>query len=261
MHRFLFAMLGLSALGCLEKSEGPVGKVDPLSTREGLCAEWAVRACNEEVVEACSKTPGQCKSIQAAWCDKALMEAGLGSGPYLVKSVERCLDQVEKAYADAALDYAEFQAVARLNSEACREIEGSAGAGGAGPTEPLRPGSRCSGLPARSCADGYYCDGAYCIEGARDKEKCCEGPIVSSSGASGAGGTDGAPAGCEREVLCGVGLVCVGELGSQVCAGRSAEADCTRDAECPDGYFCLESKCNKRLPLSSFVPYCAAPEE
>lgn len=222
----LFAGLLVSSLfaGCGGEDEPP----DPLATRDGFCLEWAKRACNDEVVDACAATgPEACQEAQAAHC-----ESLISSSAYDRSAARECLDAVRTALTEAELD-ADGAAVVLRGEGACDFVCVEDEDGECVEATVVGGGEECSS-PATVCDAGYYCDGENCIA------------------------KRGAGRDCSADVPCRDDLNCVGEEGSQVCEERAPNGeDCTEDIDCQSG-ICAPGAdvCASQIILSAAEPSC-----
>ncbi len=201
---------------------------DPLATRGGFCVEWAKRACNDEVVDACAATDAEaCQEAQVDHC-----ESLVSASAYNRSLARGCLDAVRTALAKGELD-ADGAALVLRGEEACSFscIEGEDGTC----IEPtvVAGGEECSDADT-ICDAGFYCDGDHCIA------------------------KRGAGRDCGADQPCRDDLNCVGEVGAQVCEERAANgAACTDDIDCQSG-ICAQGAqiCASRIILSAAEPAC-----
>lgn len=253
-----FTMLGLLLLGtagCSVK-EDALQQVQ-LADVQSFCAEWAKRACNDQVVSRCAaESADACIAAQRTFCESLVPD-----GEYSSLTAESCLDAVGAAYADAVLTADERDTVRALAAPCDKVRSGSTGKGGdcaddsdcnrdvdlscvkkagskTGKCE--KPASVGGGIscaePDVVCDDGFYCDGAHCVEEV-------EG---------------GAP--CSVAVPCKDGFQCVAPDGTPVGDGSDGGAvggtctpqkktggSCQRDADC------LSRICAPRINSASGV--------
>ncbi len=219
----LAVLLSSLSVGC-----GGDDPPDPLATRSGFCAEWAKRACNDEVVDACAaKDAETCREAQVDHC-----ESLVSTSAYNRSLARGCLDAVRSALAEGELD-ADGAALVLRGEGACSFscIEGDDG-------DCIEPtivggGEECSDSDTL-CAPGFYCDGDNCI-------------------AKRGVGKD-----CSADVPCRDDLNCVGEAGARVCEERAANGEaCTDDIDCQSG-ICAQGAqiCASRIILSAAEPAC-----
>jgi hypothetical protein len=245
-HLFLIPFLLVPACG--QDDEGPKGREDPLTTRDGICEAWAKAACNDTVTRRCgARSADDCVESQADYC------AGvIGDGPFLASYAKACVEDVQAAYADAELDYDEWQDVVLALEGACSLLNPLAGAGEEGSDEPataLEGGADCD--PAEDvCVATHYCDEEVhiCRLRAAAGDACCENdpqlitPLCT-------------PRPCQASAYCD------GPSGEQVCVSRGSVADeCVTDAECDSGLFCVEAtggkECTDTLFLGTGTLFC-----
>jgi len=244
-----------AALGCGTKRDA-VESVQ-LADVKSFCSEWAKRACNDEVVSRCAaESPDACAKAQQSYCESLVPD-----GEYSSLSAEACLDAVAGAYADAVLTADERDVVRRLAAPCDKVRSGSTGKGGdctkdsdcnrdvdlscvkkAGsvsgkcekPTT-VSGGISCSD-PDVVCDDGFYCDGAHCVESVGDGSDCspsvpCKADFqcVTADGVPATAGSDG------------------GALSGTCRARKKIGEACARDDDC------LSRICVPRINSSSGV--------
>lgn len=238
MTKIRFMLLACFLLpACGGDDDGPKGKVDPLTTPEGLCQAWAEAACNDEVLEHCAAaTRAACIAAQAEHCAEQV-----GEGPFLATDAKACVAAVEAAFVDAKLDYDEWLNVVRGTVGACANlnpppVEEPGDSDPGSESNPLPAGADCD--PATEiCESAAYCDQVMqvCRLRAEAGDACCENdpqlvvpvctprPCVSTAYCSGSSGSQicvaqgGVAAECETDAECGSGLICVEAVGGKIC--------------------------------------------
>lgn len=248
MLRRVAPLLLLSVLpACSDTQTGPGAHGDPLGTMEKFCAAFAKLACNAKVVTACAAADAEaCQATQAAFCAGLVPGAG-----YTSEAAKACLSAVETAYADAVLTPAELAVVRGLAAPCDQLVAGEVEAGGScterwdcdtlegfdcvrapGVTSGScqipeeRGGGQSCGLPAQTCAVGFYCNGSYCIERAQAGASCSESVPCGEALLCSGGGVDGGAGGtCVVKATtggaCGSGAECASGL-CAIAAGSSA---------------------------------------
>ncbi len=228
------ALVGLAVVAaCSSGKDGPSGRTDPLTTSQGICAQWAAAACNDDVVRACngsSGTTAECVGDQQDFCLEVLV-----GDDFDRELAQDCIDAVEKAYADGEITADERLEVILLEKGPCAETlasgtPGAGGAGGAGGESPPAPklaGARCNPM-ADVCVDTAYCDPEVdvCVLKAAEGEICCViDPMFLEPACE-----SGLP-----EVPCTPGTFC--SDGICVALGRTDDP-CVDDEQCASNYFC-----------------------
>jgi hypothetical protein len=164
-----------------------------LADVQSFCADWARRACNDQVVSRCAaEGKDACTAAQESFCETLVPD-----GQYSATTATTCLDAVEAAYADAVLTADERDTVRMLGAPCDKIVSGSIGTGGecredgdcnrdvdlscvkkagaaTGTCEKPKPvggGISCAD-PDATCEDGFYCDGAHCVEEAGEGNPC-----------------------------------------------------------------------------------------
>jgi len=184
-----FVLLGAAACSAKKDSLQQVELADVQS----FCDEWAKRACNDQVVSHCAaESADTCVAAQRTFCESLVPD-----GEYSEVTAEACLDAVAAAYADAVLTADERDTLQALGATCDKIRSGSTGKGGdctedsdcnrdvdlacvkkAGHTtgECEKPTSVGGGIscadPDIVCDDGFYCDGAHCVEDAAASGPC-----------------------------------------------------------------------------------------
>ncbi len=251
MKAIQIALLSLILPACGNDDDGPRGQVDPLTTVDGLCAAWGKAACNADVARRCGAASVEdCVEAQADFCVERV-----GDGPFVASESKACGAAVKAAYADAEIDLGEWRDVVLGVEGACADLnpqlEGAGGAGSDGndTAAPLEGGADCD--PATDvCEPTHYCDTArrICRPRAKAGEACCENdpkliaPVC-------------------RPVPCVSSAYCSGASGSQVCVALGGISDeCTTDAECGSGLFCVDAAggkvCTDTVFLGTGAPLC-----
>ena len=255
MHtRFIAFLAVLTVTGCGGTKEGPDGRVDPLTTSEGICELWGLAACNEDVVRDCNGSSGtqkECALEQADFCETKLGRHVTGLDR---DTAQECLDEVESAYEDSEITYDEFRKVVDVSTGPCRQLVDQGGAGGAGNAggglldggddcAPPKPGK------ADPCVETHYCDAdrMYCRPKADPGEICCEiedgliGPTCSPD---------------DPEIPCVTSAYCAQD---GVCVARGDEgAECSTDRECAVGFLCVTGigECRDFITLGTGTSLC-----
>ncbi len=262
------ALLGgvLLVASCGGGKEGPKGRVDPLTTLEGICERWAEAACNSDVVRACngsSATAEECTSGrngQRSFCADLLKDRD----EFDRDLAKACIETVRDAYKDSEITTEEREEVILLDSGPCADlrdsgVQGAGGSGGgSGKPTPKAAGARCEPY-ADICVDTAYCDPGvgYCVLKAAAGETCCtidplfllpaceprkpEIPCTPgtfcSEGVCVSLGREGAD--CETDDQCAKNFYC---HATGVCRSLGEDRDaCETDDECARGFFCSES--------------------
>lgn len=219
-----------------------------------FCQQWASAACTDAVVSACQASDaGECQQTQVEFC-RSLAPADLSNG-----SRDACISAVAAAYRDADLRGDELALVlrfggacARLNigsSRAGEECDQSsecdlargfscvkkadAGRGTCQLAQVIEPGRDCEAA-AKTCSEGFFCDGHNCIE-------------TLKSGAA-----------CAIHEQCGDAGFC--SSAGQCEARHKVNDACSSDLECANGIcadFDGEKVCTDRVVLSRADPVCA----
>jgi hypothetical protein len=235
----------------------------------GFCAEWASRACNDDVVDLCAaSSAASCAATQADFC-ATLVPEDLYSRP----AAADCLNAVEKAYADGELTPEERALTRHLGGVCGKVASGSIGRdgicsqdsdcdrtkdfacvkkGSAKGTcqEPVATenGGDCTAVDT-VCSDGYYCDATvlHCIEGKK------EGAV------------------CSASTPCGVGLRCADGDGTTLAVTATTDGTCVArgdvgktcetDDQCATGICTPRANgggvCSAKTVLSPSDPVCA----
>jgi hypothetical protein len=255
------SFVAISAIAC----GGGDDTDDTLARVEGFCHEWAIRACNDTVVDVCSATQEGCITSQRAVC-----EARIPTGKYTPNGAEECLKSVENAYRDAQLDATERDTVLFLGPPCHRILSGSGGPGDActadgdcsteaGLTCVLRAGSegtcqeaeivgggRACREPHLVCEDDFYCNGSNCVERAAEGDDCS--PAVPCALAFKCERPDGSPPGPED-----TDATCIPRL--------AVGGQCTQDDDCTSRICAMAvgattGVCANRIVLSTTDPLC-----
>src|ERR1041385_8975564 len=248
--RFLSAivLVAVTASACSTKKD-TLGDAQ-LADVKGFCAEWANRACNDQVVSRCA---AESKDAWAA-AQQSFCESLVPDGEYSALTASTCLEAVSAGYADAVLTADERDTVRKLGPPCDKIRSGSTGKGGdctedsdcnrdvdlacvkkAGnesgkcetPTT-VSGGISCAD-PDVVCDDGFYCDGSHCVEAVGSGASCSGGvPCKADFQCVTAGGTplDGSADGGASSGTCAP-LKKTGEAGgrdgdcvSRICAPR-----------------------------------------
>jgi hypothetical protein len=189
---------------CSGSQPGPGAEEDSLRNESQFCSEWAIAACNEEVVSACSGTRSGCLTTQKSAC-LVLVPPGYDS-----ENAEDCIDAVNDAYEDAALSANELDVVLNLS----------------GPCGALVDGGYAEG---ETCLSPFDCDtvnGLTCVIKPGEAEGTCQVPENTATG-----GTCRAAAS-----VCGPSDYCDPTSGR--CISRLADEPCPFDDACPTDYRC-----------------------
>ncbi|MBN2194257.1 MAG: hypothetical protein JW751_15680 [Polyangiaceae bacterium] len=210
---------------CGHKDDGPVGLEDPLTTPEGLCDAWAEAACTEEVTDRCAaRSRADCRDAQADFCRDQV-----GDGPFERDEAELCVEDVRLAYADAVIDYAEWQNVVAGVFGNCADLNPRGADPNGDEGRPLVGGADCD-PETDVCMSSHFCDldRRYCRPRAEVGQPCCENdPMLIEPVCT--------PFPCVEEAYCS------GPSGEQTCVGRGGESDdCETDRECAAGLLCVE---------------------
>ncbi len=265
-----FAALGLLT-SCTKKSDPLTAK---LATAEGFCDDWAGRACNDHVVEACSaESKNSCIDSQKAFCGKLIPD-----GKYSDLTARACLSAVEAAYSDGILTASERDTVRHLANQCDHIVSGTGTAGKAclvdsdcdrdedlscvkktsvmgkcekPPDKPIGGGHDCSAAEA-VCEDGFYCDGSNCLAAKSVDDECSATvPCDATSRCLDADGNVVGATGADAGAATGI------------CRARKAIGNtCTGDDDCTSG-ICTpkagsaEGVCSKQVVLSPADPICS----
>jgi hypothetical protein len=213
---------------------------DPYATVTEFCATWGRVACNSTVVQRCSgmttvtsTLTDSCIASQQTFCEQLVPEQGYSSA-----QASTCLNAVKAAYEDANLTGAEVATVRDLGDPCNHLIKGPKGTGdtclkdtdcdtvhnvlcvmksGVGtcviPTV-VPNGTSCS-APEAACMNGFYCDGAHCVQSNAVGVKCA------------------------ASYECAAGLVCdgAGDAGTETgkCTTLVDPSACMMDSDCTSG--------------------------
>jgi hypothetical protein len=219
-----------------------------------FCEQWARAACSEAVVSACQASDtAECEATQAEFC------RGLAPEELASAGRNECLAGVASAYRDADLEGDELALVLRFRGACARTVVGTAaenddcesssdcdaargfscvrkadtGAGTCQVAEVVEPGRDCRDA-AKTCQDGFFCDGRNCIETLATEEPC----LVHEQ--------------CGQDGFCDAGGKCAER--------RAVNDSCEADDECARG-ICSElgdeKVCTDRVLLSRADPLCA----
>jgi hypothetical protein len=250
-------LLGSAALagGCGSDHKNPRRIADPLENVTGFCEEWGKRACNQLVADAClAKSLEECAAAQAVHCVNTMKPN------YDKKNAVACLDEVQKAYADAKLTAAEHEVVVNLRAPCDKLFEGPGTAGfpctanhecntlenfecvihadGQGTCEvpEVQAGGFPCAAPYQVCGEAFYCNG----------QNCLVRPAV------------GQP--CSMTVPCTDDATCVGIEGAGVCTAKLADREaCTDPDECVSGICAFSGtngRCAPHILLDAADPLC-----
>jgi len=160
--------------------------------RADFCTQWAAAACSEAVVSACQASDAsECRQTQAEFC-QALSPDDTSSS-----ARDACISAVAAAYRDADLRGDELALVLRFGGPCARLLVGSSQAGdpcsesqdcdaARGYTcikkatsnegtcqipQLVDPGRDCQAA-AKTCSEGFFCDGENCIETLSEGDSC-----------------------------------------------------------------------------------------
>jgi len=184
-------LLLLTPISCSAKKEALGGST--LADVQSFCAEWAKRACNDQVVSRCAaESKDACVSAQQSFCETLVPD-----GKYSATTASTCLDAVEAAYADSVLTAEERDTVRMLGAPCDKIVSGSVGKGGecteagdcnrdvdlscvkkagAASGKCETPSSVGGGISCAdadvTCEDGFYCNGSHCVEAVGEGESC-----------------------------------------------------------------------------------------
>jgi len=248
MKSIHIAIASLILFACGNDDDEPKGRVDPLTTQEGLCQAWAKAACNEDVTRRCgASSADDCIEAQAEFCADLV-----GDGPFVAVEAKACVAAVGAAYADSEIDLEEWRDVVLGVEGACADLnphEDGSGDGGDEATAPLEGGADCD-PETDVCESTHYCDAerGYCRPRAKAGEACCENdpklvvPVC-------------------NPVPCVSSAYCSGASGTQVCVALGGVSDqCTTDTECGSGLFCVDAAggkvCTDAVFLGTGTPLC-----
>ncbi len=247
-----FGAFAAGALGTGCSSSPDPAPPDPLATEAGFCGELAKVVCGSEVVTSCygsvaSSLEGDTKvcveNATANFCNA-------DNKVYRAVNAQQCIDAYKKAYADAAIELTELEAIdvachpalsgqgdagqaceVDADCDGSKELRCVAKPGAAGscrvPAE-VAPGLDCAGAD-QTCEAGFYCsvDAGACIAEQSATEVCSEAQP------------------CDQESLC-VDAVCA--------AKESNGTTCTAANQCTGG-FCdinsgaIDGRCKAALPI------------
>jgi hypothetical protein len=208
-------------MGCGSGDEPP----NPLATRNGFCAEWAKRACNDRVVDACAASSAEaCREAQEVHCQSVV-----SSEAYNERSARGCLDAVRTALSNAQLT-AEQAGIVLRGEAACSFLCVEVSGGGCVEPTLVGGGEECSSEDTL-CDQGFYCDGSNCL-------------ARRSVGAE-----------CSEDRPCKEDLKCVEDGDQRACVEKLAiGAPCDADDDCRSGM--CAGVCSNNLILSAGEPTC-----
>jgi hypothetical protein len=244
----LLFLLTATAAACSGAREG--SNVDPLSSTEGFCTQWAKNACSKAVLASCAAQSVEgCVSTQKSFCLSILPSAG-----YSPKFAAPCLQAVKVAYSEARLNADARETVLRLGPPCDKLIQGPGGVGSpcsrdadcntleslacvskgtSGGTcqvpQQVGGGFSCA-LPQQTCAPGFFCDGANCLA-ARQLDDPCSASEPCSQELKCPIDSDGGSAFCVAKAEIGGSCSSDDDCKSMICA-KSASAStgvCTAD--------------------------------
>jgi hypothetical protein len=252
-----FCAIFLGLISALAACSSKVTPPDPYATKTGFCEGWAEAACSVTVVSHCSGveaakvTPdltSACVDTQKHFCE------GLVPDGYVSTQAEICLSAVRTAYSDGTLSASEVATVRHLGEPCNHLIKGSqakddscttdtdcntvdnylcvmkSGVGACEIPKLVDNGTSCS-APEAACHDGFYCDGAHCVQSLDKGEKC------------------------KNDFECTTGLSC--DATSGTCAPRVPQTSCTMDQDCTTNVCDLPvGKCVSSIILSPAEGLC-----
>jgi hypothetical protein len=241
--------------GCFHKDDGLASKVAAV---RGFCDEWAMRACNDNVVKHCAAaSKDDCMGSQQNFCESLVPE-----DEYSSKTALDCLAAVEKAYQKDSLDAHDRDTVLHLGNECSKILSGKGTAGKSctadsdcnrdedlacvkkgsttGKCEiasdpPIKGGYSCEADEA-VCADGFYCDGKDCLAEKSEGDDCSAAvPCNADSHCLDKNGN-----------LIGPGGTADGGESTGTCAARKTMgAECASDDDCTSSICAVSSGSTK----------------
>jgi hypothetical protein len=231
-HQLLaFALLGLLACSSKDEETG----VNPLSTVDGFCTDFANAACLSDVVARCGTSMEACLGKQKAYCVSELPRHADSTKALIVAKVQACINAVRAAYTDTVLTAEEYETV-RHFANACSGLQDPNPTTGTTVYYNRSAGQSC--VPGDVCQPGNYCDGAHCIERPGVGGECCEDSAT-----------------CSSKVLCVETTLCR----NSVCELKPGVGEaCANDAECAAGSFCGGGPaiCVTEVALGRMEPLC-----
>jgi hypothetical protein len=254
-----FACL-LSVAGCSGDDE----ERSPLASVEGFCSRWADLACSDRVLDACESTRDRCVDRQGAFC-RSIVPAG----KYSRDGARACLDAVERAYVDAALNADEYDVVRQLGGACEGILSGTGGPGDVCAADDdchRESGLRCILRPDEvgTCQEPEVVGGGFACS--RDNQLCTEGFYCNGQNCI-ALPTEGAA--CSSSIPCAVEYKCVDpdgepptdETEDATCEARleNGAEGCEENNDCVGGFCIIGSAaniCSGRIQLTPGGPIC-----
>lgn len=226
--KFSAFLMSLALVGGCSSSDADA---DPNATVSKFCANWGKAACSARTVTACSGAEqatealtNGCSESQAAFCEGLLPTTGYNPS----RAVE-CLNAVKNAYSDGNLSAAELDTVRHRGAPCDHLVKGAQGKGGSCTSNDdcdtvqnylcilksgegsceiptvVANGTSCA-APEASCNDGFYCDGANCVQSRAIAARCA------------------------ADFECATGLIC--DPDTLKCVARVSQTECTKDNDC-----------------------------
>lgn len=249
-----------AAAGC-SNDEQTTPPIDPLANETGFCQALAEAVCNATLVTECYGSVGSTLTEDTQNCQVAARTNFCNPDNLVYRNInaQLCIDTYRGAYADAAIQLTELEAIADAchatlsgnakQGDACEtttDCNGSAGLeclakpGGTGSCqtpEVVMPGTDCAGA-AQTCTEGFYCsvEAEACIQEQEVGDACSETEP------------------CDKESRC-VSESCV--------ARQSNGQDCMVADECSGGFCDIASgetqgTCKAAQPINSTNGTCDA---
>lgn len=222
-------------------------------SEDEFCKEYAKREC-AKVATFCSFMPSSCEPVRVTACKAMAAGSKTGARQFNPDNAQRCLDQVNTAYATLPIDAVRLSA---LDKACSRVFEGKAAAaeactvdydctkdlvcdkGRCGTPRVVAAGGMCANF-GESCPAGEYCGNASGFY------MCARRPALGAA--------------CSASQPCVEDLRCTGTCAARLDIG----ATCASDDECKSSYCNVyvpagsPRKCGPGLTFSDGSPSCQA---